>query len=154
MRAAHGSSARVTGTLRKPFFFIPRLILTLILVLPALAQAQEIEADSIVVVERGAPTVDGWDGAEFPFKVITAPLYLLVLGFGQMAQAADDTRMLRWMGYVNRELNERSVYPTVAALGTGSGTGVALLLGSPSRDRVPWAHVRGGLTFRFWVTTR
>jgi hypothetical protein len=76
---------------------------------------------------------------------------LLVLGFGQAAQAADDTRLLRWIGYVNQELNRKSVYPTVASLGTGSGTGVALLLGAPSRDRAPWAHARGGVTFKgYW----
>ncbi|UCC73453.1 MAG: hypothetical protein JSV86_02505 [Gemmatimonadota bacterium] len=137
--------------LRRLFAYIPGLILTLILVLPAAARAQEIDADSIVVIERGTPSVDGWDVAEFPFKVITAPLYLLVLGLEQASQVADDTRLLRWIGYVNQELNRRSVYPTVAALGTGSGTGVALLLGQPSIDRAAWAHVRGGVTFKgYW----
>jgi hypothetical protein len=129
---------------------LPGLILALILV-PSAANPQETAADSIVVVERGTPSVDGWDVAEFPFKLVTAPLYVLVLGLEQVSQVADDTRLLRWIGHLNRELNRRSVYPTVAALGTGSGTGVALLLGQPSRDRAPWAHARGGLTLKgYW----
>ncbi len=134
-----------------PSALILGLISTLILVLPTTARAQETAADSIVVIERGTASVDGWDVAEFPFKVVTAPLYLLVLGLEQASQVADDLRFLRWIGEVNQELNRRSVYPTVAALGTGSGTGVALLVGQPSRDRAPWAHARGGVTFKsYW----
>lgn len=151
MRAAHGSSSRFTGTLRRHLALVPRLIPILILVLPTALQAQAIDADSIVVIERGTPAVDGWDVAEFPFKVVTAPLYLLVLGLEQASQVADDLRFLRWIGYANQELNRRSVYPTVAALGTGSGTGAALLLGRPSRDRALWAHARGGVTLKgYW----
>jgi hypothetical protein len=103
------------------------------------------------VIERGTPTVDGWDVAEFPFKVITAPLYVLVLGLEQASQVADDLRFLRWIGYVNQELNRNSIYPTVAALGTGSGTGAAVLLGRPSSDSVLWGHARGGVTLKgYW----
>ncbi len=153
MRAAHGSSPCEPRSQRRLFACVPAQVLvsTLILVLPAIAFAQESDADSIVVIERGTPAVDGWDVAEFPFKVITAPLYVLVLGLEQVSQVADDNRLLRWIGYANQELNRRSVYPTVAALGTGTGTGVALLLGRPSRDDALWGHARGGVTFKgYW----
>ncbi len=151
MTVAHRSSFPASRPLRSSCTWVPRLILTLILVLPTGTRAQEVDTDSIAVVERGTPSVDGWDVAEFPFKVATAPLYLLVLGLEQASQVADNVRFLRWIGHVNRELNRRSVYPTVAALGTGSGTGAALLLGQPSRDRAPWVHVRGGMTLKsYW----
>lgn len=150
MRLAHRPSARLYPTPRRFTTCVSSLTLTLILTFPTPGLAQEADADSIAIIERGTPTVDGWDVAEFPFKVITAPLYLLVLGLGQASQVADNVRFLRWIGYVNGELNRRSVYPTVAALGTGSGTGVALLLGQPSRDAL-WAHARGGVTFKsYW----
>jgi hypothetical protein len=144
----------VSRTLRSAHAYLPGLFLTLALVLPAAAPAQEIDADSIAVIERGTPSVDGWDVAEFPFQVITAPLYVLVLGLEQASQVADDVRFLRWIGYVNRELNRRSVYPTVTALGTGSGTGAAVMVGVPTRDRGPWAHATGSGTLKgYWRAT-
>jgi hypothetical protein len=115
---------------------------------------QDLDGDSIAVIERGTPTVDGWDIAEFPFKVITAPLYLLALGGEWAANAAQQAHLLPWAYYLNSELNQRSLYPTVASLGSGSGTGAALLIGIPGRPTSPWGYVRGGATFKgYWRIT-
>ncbi len=121
------------------------------LALPTSALTQEVDTDSITVIERGTPGVDGWDVAEFPFKVITAPLYLLVLGTEWAVDAASEANLLGWAVYTNMQLNRRGLYPTVASLGSGSGTGGALLVGVPARAGAPWAHLNGGATFRgYW----
>lgn len=130
---------------------LPVLPFLLALTLPASALTQEVDADSIAVIERGTPGVDGWDIAELPFKVITAPLYLLALAGGWAADAASETHLLGWVVYTNMELNRRGLYPTVANLGSASGTGAALLVGVPSRAGAPTAYLRGGATFKgYW----
>ncbi len=127
------------------------LALALTLTLPASALAQQVDADSIAVVERGTPGIDGWDIAQLPFQVLTAPLYLLALGGEWAADKVSETHLLGWVVYTNMQLNRRGLYPTVADLGSGSGTGAALLVGVPARDGAPWAYVRGGATQRsYW----
>ncbi len=127
------------------------LPLALMLALPTSAQTQEVDADSITVIERGTPGVDGWDIAEFPFQVITAPLYLLALGAEWVTDAVSEAHLLQWVVYTNMELNKRGLYPTVASLGSGSGTGAALLVGVPARSGAPSAYLRGGVTYKgYW----
>ncbi|UCC49786.1 MAG: hypothetical protein JSV41_06410 [Gemmatimonadota bacterium] len=130
---------------------IPVLIAILTISWPGLGVAQDTPSDSIFVVERGAPGVDAWDVAEFPFKIATAPLYLLALGLGRAAGAADDIHLIEWVTYYNQRLNANYLYPGAGSLGSGSGFGAALLLGVPDDDRLVWGYVRGDVTYKqYW----
>lgn len=126
-------------------------VLLACLAFPSSGLAQDLSDDSITVIERGTPNVDGWDVVEFPFKVITAPLYLLALGGEWAANAVQEARLIQWAYYVNSQLNQRHLYPTAASFGSGSGPGMALLAGRPGRANAAWGYVRGGATYKgYW----
>ena len=129
---------------------VAALCLLMILGVPSTAEPQEQQEDSVTVIERGTPGVDGWDVAEFPFKVILFPLYLASLGLEWLGGAAYDGYP-RFVHY-NSKLNRRGVYATMAAQGNYSGTGAAVTLGVPPGQSPLRGFVRGGATFKsYWL---
>ncbi len=121
------------------------LVLLLTFGLPSIGQAQE---DSVAVIERGTPGVEGWDILEFPFKVVEFPLYLVGSGLTALAGVADRGHWIPWLVYYNEQLNNTGIYPSFGGQGPNSGTGGTLLLGVPPRDRSVWANVHGGATVK------
>lgn len=126
----------------------------LVIASPVTALGQSSNPDSIVVIERGEPGVNGWDVLEFPFQVLTAPLYLMWLGGEWAAAAASDTRVPQKIAFYNRQLNRLGIYPAFASLGAGSGTGAAVRLGPPSSEGKLWGHLAAGATVKlYWQLT-
>ncbi len=118
--------------------------------LPSTGAPQDLEEDSIAVIERGTPGADGWDLAELPFKVIFSPLYLVSLGIETAGSAVTDA--LPRLVYYNALISDHGFYPTVAAQGANSGTGGALTIGIPPSRSNAWAVARGGGTFKgYWL---
>ncbi len=119
--------------------------------LPSTGAPQDLEEDSIAVIERGTAGVEGWDILEFPFRVAAFPLYIFATGLETLSGVAERGHWIPWFVYYNEQLNDRGIYPAVGGQGPNSGTGGELLLGVPPTERSFWAFVKGGGTVKqYW----
>ncbi|MFQ5890521.1 MAG: hypothetical protein ACE5JR_10780 [Gemmatimonadota bacterium] len=108
------------------------------------------QEDSIVVIERGTPAVNGWDVAELPFRLVTLPI--LIIGNGSKLAFGGKGYLIPNVTHLFGQIQARGVHPLIHRQGASSSIGGGLLLGVPPTREGPWAHVLGGATIKeYWL---